>query len=131
MLKLAFLVLSLNPDGQMRMTLAERDTMEACQATATQIGPVLERAGYTVLAMRCDETDLHLVPYKEVPKDAPLHLYKVTLTEPGGFTVAPVAAGQNCVGAPTAAEPSFCALSGQTPVTDDQKAGTATEAAQK
>ncbi|MDA5095320.1 hypothetical protein O2N63_14625 [Aliiroseovarius sp. KMU-50] len=113
MLKLAFLVLTLNAEGDVRMTLSERDSLAACEATKTQITTVLKDAGYTVLASICGETDLSLTPYKSTTPDDPLNRYKVTLSGQDHFQITPLAEGDICTDAPDGQPVEFCALSAQ------------------
>ncbi|WP_424944905.1 hypothetical protein [Aliiroseovarius crassostreae] len=113
MLKLALLVLTFNPEGELRMTLSDKASLEECQASKAQIEPVLKGAGYTVLSLLCGETDLRLTPYKDVKRRDPLTRYRVQLMGNDGFVVAPLSKGESCTASPNGRDPVFCALSGQ------------------
>lgn len=112
MLTFAFLVLTLNPDGDVRMTLSESQDLAACQAKRDKITPVLVDAGYNVLASLCAETKLHLTPYDHSNPDVPLNQYQVDITG-NTYTVAPVAEGDACVTATKSTPTRYCALSPQ------------------
>lgn len=118
MLKIAFLILTLNPEGDVRMTLSDSPNLAACEAKKGKITPVLVDAGYNVLASLCAETDLRLTPYDHSNPDVPLHKYQVEISG-GDYTVTPVSDGDGCVTAAENEPVQYCALSPQT-VKQDQ-----------
>lgn len=113
MLKLALLVLAFNPEGELRMTLSDKATVEECQTSKARVEPVLKNAGYTVLTLRCAETDLRLTPYKKGKRRDALTRYRVQLVGNDGFVIAPLLAGESCTASPNGRDPMFCALSSQ------------------
>ena len=112
MLTFAFLVLTLNPDGDVRMTLSDSQDLAACQAKRDKITPVLVDAGYDVLASLCAETKLHLTPYDHRNPDVTLNQYQVEITG-NAYTVTPVVEGDACVTATEGTPTRYCALSPQ------------------
>ncbi len=117
MLTFAFLVLTLNPNGDVRMTLSDSPNLAACEAKQGKITPVLVDAGYNVLASLCAETELRLSPYDHSNPDLPLHRYQVEVSG-DTYTVTPVAEGDACTTAPDNDPTQYCALSPQTVLQD-------------
>lgn len=114
MLKTVLLILTLTGDGGVRMTLTDSDSLAECEASREVVSQILTEAGSPPLLARCGESALRLTPFVHgTPPEAEVHLYRVELPQAGGFTIAPLAEGEDCT-PDTAADPAVhCARSGQ------------------
>lgn len=114
MLKTALLILTLAEGGATRVNLTESGSPGDCEASRDVVTQILTEAGSAPIAAVCGETDLRLTPFVHgTPPEAEVHLYRVELPQAGGFTIAPLAEGEDCT-PDTAADPAVhCARSGQ------------------
>jgi len=116
MLVTAMLLLTLNADGAVRLTLSETEDEAACTAQIAAVRDILARSGAEIIAARCAQTDLRLTPFEHgLTAAEEIHRYRVELRA-DGVSVTPLDEDANC--APSAGPPAVhCAVSGQRPLT--------------
>lgn len=117
MLKIALLTLTLD-GGAVHMAMTEAESPEECKGKAEVVEQVLIGAGYTVVAMRCGQTDLNLTPYNHGAGDRDMKWhYHVTVNGTAledGFNARLVEPG-TCT---AEGDDEYCAASAQGPVAE-------------
>ncbi|MFV0332579.1 MAG: hypothetical protein ACK5JR_00665 [Tropicimonas sp.] len=114
MLKLAFLLLTLNEAGDPRLTVSYTASMEDCEALGFTILGILDGMGSEILAERCGETPLSLTPFAHgLGPEHEVNRYRVTIPQEAGWVIEPLAAGAVCEPAPEASPAVYCATSVQ------------------
>lgn len=113
---IALLLLTLAGDGSPRLALTAAEDLVECEASAAGVRMILTGAGYDILALRCGETPLTLSPFRHgATPEEETYRYRVTLPAGGGYTVTPLAQGDDCTPAPQADPAVYCARSSQHP----------------
>jgi len=115
MLVTAMLLLTLNADGAVRLTLSETEDRAACTAQIAAVQDILARSGTEIRAARCIRTDLRLTPFEHgLTAAEEIHRYRVVLRA-DGVSVTPLERDADC--APSDGPPAVhCAVSGQRPL---------------
>lgn len=112
MLKLALLVLTMNGDGGLQVTVSEAEDMADCQEQLETVQNLLEGMDVKIPHISCGRTTARLTPFQhgDGPEAYKYH-YRVTVSE-NQFALAPVS-GDNCTTNTTTNQKTFCAISNQ------------------
>lgn len=116
MLKMALLILTLTPDGAVRLTLSETESLEDCHASREVVTQLLDGAGVEILEAHCGETALRLTPFEHGRSGAEeIWRYLVEIDGAGFYAVRPLETAEECA---PADEPVrvYCARSAQHPI---------------
>lgn len=112
MLEIALLILTINPNGDIRSTVSAADDLTACQQSLETVVGILQGAGTEVVKAACARTAERLTPFdhgKGVADE--VYRYRVIL-HPDRFSLTPFEAGECSPGVVGNTE-TFCTVSSQ------------------
>lgn len=120
MLDVALLIITLTSGGELRMSLTESPSLQACLGTQATIVGVLKQRDIKVLEARCSESPLALTPYGHGARDEDYqHYYRVTLLPEQAYQLSYLTPPTRCQPKPVVAKgkrDELCVVASQVPL---------------
>lgn len=115
MLKIALLVLTINPEGQVQTTVSQADDMAECQMQLETVQGLLQQMEVEVAHISCKLTAANLTPFEHgLGPEAYKYHYKVEVgAEQFALTQYE---GDSCVADMKASPQTYCTISSQAPM---------------
>lgn len=115
MLKIALLVLTINPDGAIQTTVSEADNMAQCQEQLATVQGLLQKMEVEIAHISCKLTTANVTAFEHgLGPEAYKYHYKVEVgAEQFALTLSD---GASCVADTGAATQTYCTISSQAPI---------------
>lgn len=112
MLEFALLILTINANGDIRVTVSPAEDLVACRESLEAVTGILEGAGSEIVKMACGQTAQRLTPFDHaLGVEDEVYRYRVTLAYED-FSLVPYEA-DNCTPGRQGDSEIFCTVSSQ------------------